>query len=223
MGSEAWGWVVKLGDCERVTLECILLPFYHDSQKFSICCFFAVVVFWSFSLSAFEFAKPSTLLSYVFGRLCEFATLKPIAIPLVRPEKRLQDHLEGRIWLVYCITTIFAHWALNLTSTFYSLFLICNLNSRDTPPMNHAETDFPFRKLSFFICFPRFFDALQEEVDRQTFHGSDGSRPRPMISSFSRCHVRPGGRWDAGWRRIWIRGTVPVKHRNYVGNYRTII
>eukprot|EP00434_Breviolum_minutum_P023969 symbB.v1.2.021154.t1/scaffold1776.1/size101794/5 len=31
-----------------------------------------------------------------------------------------------------------------------------------------------------------FFDALQEEVDRQTFHGSDGSRPRPMISSFSR-------------------------------------
>lgn len=131
-----WGWVVKLGDAKlsshlRMCLVAFL-PWFTEIQHL----LFFGGVFLKFFPFGVRVGHPSTLLNYGFDRLCEFATLKPIAIPLVRPEERLQDHLEGRIWLVYCITTIFAQRALNHTSTFYSLFQICDLNSQDNPPVS---------------------------------------------------------------------------------------
>lgn len=136
------------------------LPWFTEIQQF--------VVFWGGGfLKFFPFGvwvcHPSTLLSYVFGRLCEFATLKPIAIPLVRPEKRLQDHLEGRIWLVYCITTIFAQRALNLTSTFYSLFLICNLFLAGTLRQWIMLVDFPFKSSAFSYVFLGFLTPFKKK------------------------------------------------------------
>ena len=200
----------SLGTRKGHAWMCLTLPFYHDSQKFNICRFLEVGGFLKFFPSGVWVCHPSTLLSYVFGRLCEFATLKPIAIPLVRPENRLQDHLEGRIWLVYCITTIFAQRALNLTSTFYSF--VFNLNSRDTPPMNHAG-GFSVWKLSIAFCSKVFWCPSRRS-------GSSNLTRQRWVTTTShdqllfKVPMLSGGRWDAGRRRIWIRGTVPGKHRN---------
>ena len=142
-------------------------------------------------------------------RVCDFETNRHSSCS---PRKKTPRPLGGQN--LTCLLYHHNFCPTGMEPYLYFLLVVFNLQSKQPGHSANESCWWIFRlKAQQSICFPRFFDALQEEVDRQTFHGSDGSRPRPMISSFSRCHAVwwPVGCWT---EKNLDQGNSSGKHRN---------